>query len=225
MSMSPGPDLAAGLRALPAVLLLTLAAVGGTAGCSSKSLTADPSACAGLPVPTIACAVGPTVQTCALDANGRPTWVTSCPGESTAGTTGSGGAAGGTGGAGGADGGGTSDGGGTRGVLGDSCPSDETCQRGLVCTVSDGVCNAPPGCSPNTPCPAVCYGTCRAASSPSCTADKDCRLEADYCTGCDCRILGPGDSLPACPGPGVSCFIDPCTNVSVHCRAGVCVSP
>lgn len=43
-----------------------------------------------------------------------------------------------------------------------------------------------------------------------CTTDGDCRLEADYCTGCDCPALAPGEKIPACPGPGVQCFADPC---------------
>jgi hypothetical protein len=99
--MSPSSTPAARLRTLAGALTLALATGGVTGGCSSKSLTADPSACAELPVPAIACAVGPTVQTCTLDAKGRPTWVTSCPGESAGGTTGSAGAAGGSGGHGG----------------------------------------------------------------------------------------------------------------------------
>jgi hypothetical protein len=62
--------------------------------------------CTGLPAPTIACLVGPTVLVCGLDQNGHPTWSVSCPG----GNTGGGGGAGAGGGSGGA-GGSTPDGG------------------------------------------------------------------------------------------------------------------
>ena len=58
-------------------------------GCSVTQLQGQPD-CTGVPVPAIACLVGPTVQTCSIDSNGRPVWVTTCPGESDGGSDGGG---------------------------------------------------------------------------------------------------------------------------------------
>jgi hypothetical protein len=257
MDLRPRPR-----SSLPALLAgLALAA-----GCSSKPLQNDPgdggqADCTGLPIPAIACLIGPTETVCTLDATGKPSWIILCPGNETGGSTGTAGMSG-TGGAGGGPGGG-SDGG-----VGAPCASSESCGAGLVCTTIDGDCKAPPGCGPNVGCPAVCYGVCRAANDdaggPSCgsvqckkgqvccndscgictepgggctkqlcpkdptptpcTTDGDCKLEADYCTGCDCRALGIKQSVPACPGPGVACFVDPCLNKTARCVNGGCVA-
>lgn len=59
-------------------------------------------------------------------------------------------------------------------------------------------------------------------ASAACAADSDCRAVADYCTGCDCRALGPGQTLPACTGPGVQCFADPCMGKTALCVNGSC---
>jgi hypothetical protein len=56
-----------------------------------------------------------------------------------------------------------------------------------------------------------------------CRSDQDCRLVADYCTGCDCRALGRGEPDPVCAGPGVQCFANPCLNQAAACVAGRCV--
>ena len=39
------------------------------------------------------------------------------------------------------------------------------------------------------------------AAAKPCASDSACQLVSDYCTGCDCRALGAGESLPAVPGP------------------------
>ena len=62
-----------------------------------------------------------------------------------------------------------------------------------------------------------------AESAARCKADADCRLEGDYCKGCDCRALGPGEKLPPCDGPGVRCIANPCMNKKAVCKAGACV--
>ena len=63
-----------------------------------------------------------------------------------------------------------------------------------------------------------------AAPAPgNCTVDADCSATADYCTGCDCRALGTGQSLPACSGPGVRCFADPCMGKVAACVNNTCV--
>ena len=56
-----------------------------------------------------------------------------------------------------------------------------------------------------------------------CTGPADCRLEADYCTGCNCRALSPGEKLPVCTTPGVQCFADPCGGKAPICKGGKCV--
>jgi len=105
------------------------------------------------------------------------------------------------------------------------CASTATCAKDEVCTTEDGVCRAPPGCGPNVGCPAVCYGECRPArSGGTCTANEDCHLEADYCTGCDCRALAKGETLPRCPGPGVACLVDPCGRLTARCVNGKCAA-
>jgi len=55
-----------------------------------------------------------------------------------------------------------------------------------------------------------------------CTTDADCRVEADYCTGCDCLALSSRESVPACSGPGVRCFADPCMSFTAVCVSGSC---
>jgi hypothetical protein len=101
------------------------------------------------------------------------------------------------------------------------CISTGSCATGEVCTTEDGVCLAPPGCTTAGGCPAVCYGNCRPGGA--CMTDADCRLEADYCTGCDCRALATGQMLAPCPGPGVRCLRDPCSDAKAACVNGSCV--
>lgn len=57
----------------------------------------------------------------------------------------------------------------------------------------------------------------------TCVGDEDCRLEANYCTGCDCVALADGESLPKCPTTPVQCLVDPCTQKEAQCQAGRCV--
>ena len=67
-----------------------------------------------------------------------------------------------------------------------------------------------------------CAPQATACSVGDCATDADCRLVDDYCTGCDCRSLAPGESLPACTGPGVNCFVAPCANKTAACVSGQC---
>jgi hypothetical protein len=112
-------------------------------------------------------------------------------------------------------------------VVGAPCASTAQCGAGEVCTTEDGVCNPPPGCTPGSICPAVCYGTCRSKIIPPpppnrCRTDADCRKFSDYCVGCNCRALSVCQPDPRCPTPGVQCFVDPCFNKEAFCRAGAC---
>lgn len=239
--------------------------------------------CSAIPVPSTHCLRGSPIFVCEPDATGHAAWIPTCPNVEQGGTTGTGGSSatsgrGGVGGSGGASGG--ASGGGTGGAAGrggssggagpvdggagaSPCTSTSSCAPGQTCTTEDGACNAPPGCGAGVGCPAVCYGTCRAAvpgptcgsaqcaegmvccnsscgictrpngactkqlctgqEAPLCGVDGDCRLAADYCKGCDCRVLGPGQALPACNGPGVNCFADACLNKAARCVNGTCV--
>jgi len=64
----------------------------------------------------------------------------------------------------------------------------------------------------------------KTAPAAECTTDADCRVEADYCTGCDCVALSSSESVPACDGPGVKCFADPCMTKTAACVDGQCVA-
>lgn len=66
---------------------------------------------------------------------------------------------------------------------------------------------------------------CVPAPTPpgACRADEDCRLEANYCTGCDCVALADGEVLPKCPGTPVQCLVDPCRQSEAQCQDGQCV--
>jgi hypothetical protein len=180
-------------------------AAGGTMGCP--------------PDPAVACAVGRTVRECVISGPGQAIWNISCPDD----PTGHGGSM--FGGAGGASGAGGAAGQGGTGGGGAPCASTSGCAAGEVCTTEDGVCHAPPGCTMGVSCPAVCYGTCRPADDVggTCMRDADCRVEADYCTGCDCRALATGQRVPACPGPGVRCLVDPCGGKTAACVNGGCI--
>jgi hypothetical protein len=90
------------------------------------------------------------------------------------------------------------------------------CAAGMVCcNASCGICTPPNGgCTKQ-----ICVPP---AGGGACTSDADCRLEADYCTGCNCRALAAGQTLPACTGPGVRCLLDPCDLSTARCTNGTC---
>ena len=65
----------------------------------------------------------------------------------------------------------------------------------------------------------------RAFCAPSeCETDADCRLEADYCGGCNCTALAQGESVPACKGDTVACFVWPCMGQVAKCVSGACTA-
>jgi hypothetical protein len=61
-------------------------------------------------------------------------------------------------------------------------------------------------------------------TGPACDGDEDCRLEANYCSGCDCVALADGEDLPKCPTTPVQCLVDPCRQMEAQCQAGRCVA-
>jgi hypothetical protein len=60
------------------------------------------------------------------------------------------------------------------------------------------------------------------ATSTACTTDSDCRTFSDACGICSCRPFAKTSPDPKCPGPRMSCLIDPCTGQGVFCRKGNC---
>jgi hypothetical protein len=89
------------------------------------------------------------------------------------------------------------------------------------CTPSEYCCS--PTCGECAPQDVVCIAiACEPPSTWACNSDADCRVASDYCTGCDCRALGPGGTLATCPGTGVQCLTDPCTSKVARCIDSQC---
>jgi hypothetical protein len=63
------------------------------------------------------------------------------------------------------------------------------------------------------------------AQTPECTVDSDCRLEDNYCGGCNCLALATTERAPTCSDP-VACFAAPCSvsNTVAACVNGQCVA-
>jgi hypothetical protein len=201
-------------------------------------------------IPVHPCVNGPTLVVCAVDATGQARWTVSCPGDptGTGGAAGGGGAGGTAGGAGGAPCPSTS-----SCAKDEVCTTEDGvchpppgCGTGVACpAICYGNCRPAeqgPACGPNR-CAAgmVCCnsscGTCTAPNggctqqfcapppnSGACTRDADCRVEADYCTGCDCAALATNQSLPPCAGPGVRCLVNPCGGKTARCVNGQCAA-
>jgi hypothetical protein len=110
-----------------------------------------------------------------------------------------------------------------------TCPAGQVCcNRSCgICTPPDGVCtqqvcessDAAPGGTPMNP----GMGGGNMDPGAACSKDADCRTFADYCTGCDCRVLGKQEKDPTCSGPGVRCLADPCRDRAAACQDGHCV--
>jgi hypothetical protein len=96
------------------------------------------------------------------------------------------------------------------------CGAARCAAGSICCNASCGICTAPgSGCTKQLCEPPAGGGPCK--------SDGDCRLEADYCTGCNCRPLASGQTLPPCAGPGVRCLLDPCGGATAACVNGYCV--
>ncbi len=103
-----------------------------------------------------------------------------------------------------------------------SCYSSSDCQAGQTCSVERGDCQPPAGCGEGRVCPAVCTGVCEtSAPAGACRTDADCRLESNYCGGCQCAALGPKQKGSVCGNP-VACFADPCQGLQAVCASGTC---
>ena len=104
----------------------------------------------------------------------------------------------------------------------DGARSGVPCGSGF-CTDGNYCCNA--NCGTCAPMGALCIQiACQPPLTWACASDADCRLVDDYCTGCDCRALGPGGTLATCTGPGVQCFVAGCFNKVPRCVEGQCVA-
>jgi hypothetical protein len=225
------------------------AGVGGAAGTSASGGTMGNGGTGGNdcgpPVPIVPCRVGRTVVECVTGPMGNH-WSVSCPDD----PTGAGGAAGASTGNGGA-GGGVPCASTSSCAMGEVCSTENGvcnappgCNMGVACpAVCYGTC-VPAGDGPTcgaTRCAAgktCCNSSCGICAGPNegctkqicvppadggaCMTDSDCRLEADYCTGCDCRPLAKGQLVPPCSGPGVRCLRDPCSGAKAACVNGAC---
>ena len=87
----------------------------------------------------------------------------------------------------------------------EACISDDECGAGWQCNTWD-YCLSPPFCSPNEPCPDVCYGMCEPLppNDYECTSDADCKdglvCEYEVCETCACEPNVPCDCEALCYG-------------------------
>lgn len=136
---------------------------------------------------------------------------------------------------------------------GEKCLSSDECGAGMYCTTEDGDCQSacPPGAEV---CPAVCAGVCReresgatsceelqqrfdrmAASSASCSSDRDCMVFSASCPYVTCgvaihrtneaRMQAAADAYTSCleeKGEPISCA--GCIAMEARCEAGRCVT-
>lgn len=105
---------------------------------------------------------------------------------------------------------------------------------GGQCQPVGPLCGALPMCDASTTCPSgfhcnIVQGHCSGCCAPgntttgACKTNGDCRLFDDYCTGCNCRVLGIGEPDPVCSGKGVQCLVAPCGNAVAVCDQGHCI--
>ena len=99
-------------------------------------------------------------------------------------------------------GGGAAGSGGNSGDAGTNvaCMSSADCATAEYCTTEDGVCNSPPGCTPELACPAVCYGLCEPRAAYDCNVSR---------VACDMAepVCPPGQTASvrgSCYGPCVA---------------------
>ena len=192
------------LRRRPAGQAAAAAGRRGSGGTTGGGGTTGDGACADVPIPAIACAVGRTVPVCTTDATGRRR-----SGRSPARTIRRATAArrwwqrrrgwrqrrrraGG------------------RRRRCSRAPSSGSCAAGEVCTTEDGVCNAPPGCgAAASPVPAVCYGNCRPAKDgPACGTVR-----------CAAGMVCCNDSCGICTPPNGGCTKQICVPPGGRVRA------
>ncbi len=110
-----------------------------------------------------------------------------------------------------------------------TCWADADCANGQVCNTID-FCMSPPGCGPNAPCPAVCYGKCVDPDPIGCESDADCEVGSV----CQCGPMGWSSTaliacLPQCvpvkPLVG-ECLSDQECGPNAHCNTqDYCLSP
>jgi hypothetical protein len=80
------------------------------------------------------------------------------------------------------------------------------CAAGTHCEAVPIVCVTTP-CNPIAQC---------VPDTASCNTDADCRIVDNYCGGCACDALGPGQTATSCTNP-VNCFAQPCAGKVAKC--------
>jgi hypothetical protein len=78
--------------------------------------------------------------------------------------------------------------------------------------------NTDPGTPSQTP-----QAKAEPGTSTACKTDADCRTFSDACGICSCRPFAKTSPDPKCPGPRMSCLIDPCMGLRTICRNGNCL--
>jgi hypothetical protein len=103
------------------------------------------------------------------------------------------------------------------------CASDNECGEGLVCNAAE-ICLPPPNCTPEEPCPAICYGFC-VERVLTCFSDAEC-IEGEVCVfdgaigGGSRPIIAPQGTCQPAPTP---CNTDEACARGEVCLNGACV--
>jgi hypothetical protein len=97
------------------------------------------------------------------------------------------------------------------------------CAAGTICVEADTGAHcitacATVRCSSGHHCVADASGARCVADAGTCATDADCRLSDNYCGGCACDALGPGQSPATCSSP-VMCLRQPCAGMTARCDA------
>jgi hypothetical protein len=109
------------------------------------------------------------------------------------------------------------------------CTAHGFCIPGYIWSSDPGTCGSESQCTTvrcaaGSHCDIVSGRATCVVDSAVCASSSDCRKEDNYCGGCNCLALGPGETGPTCTTP-VACFAEPCavTPGSATCVNGKCV--
>jgi hypothetical protein len=97
-----------------------------------------------------------------------------------------------------------------------TCPTGSTCQNDNGTAVCLSPC-ATVKCAAGYFCKVTGNAVGCVPADGTCAGDSDCTIADDYCGGCACDALGPGQAAKTCSNP-VSCFAEPCANKVPWCN-------